>query len=72
VATNPLFEVFEFLSDNMTEPAKRHREHRLCPFNNKVPNCTKDKVYYVLRYLWVGTKCCMRTKKPTPTNESGL
>jgi hypothetical protein len=48
VATNPLFEVFGFPFDNMTEPAKRHREHRLCPFNNKVPICTKDKVYCVL------------------------
>ncbi len=40
---NPLFEVFGFPPDNMTETAKRHREHKLCPYNNKVPNCTKDK-----------------------------
>ncbi len=26
-----------------TETARRYRTHRLCPFNNKVPNCTKDK-----------------------------
>jgi hypothetical protein len=43
VAGNPLFEVFGFPTDNMSEQAKRHRQHRLCPFNNKIPNCTKDK-----------------------------
>lgn len=40
---NPLFEVFGFPPDNMTEQARRHRENKLCPFNNKVPDCTKDK-----------------------------
>lgn len=40
---NPLFEVFGFPPDNMSEQAERHRSNRLCPFNNKVPNCTKDK-----------------------------
>jgi hypothetical protein len=40
---NPLAEVFGYPTDNMTPEAIRHREKRLCPFNNKVPNCTKDK-----------------------------
>lgn len=40
---HPLAEVFGFPYDNHTDIATRHREYRLCPFNNKVPNCTKDK-----------------------------
>jgi hypothetical protein len=39
----PLAEVFGFLNTDQSEKAKRFRNHRLCPFNNKVPNCTKDK-----------------------------
>lgn len=39
----PLAEVFGFPIDNTSPEAVRHREKRLCPFNNKVPNCTKDK-----------------------------
>jgi len=40
---NPLAEVFGFPTDNFTEQAKRHRRYKLCPYYNKVPNCTKDK-----------------------------
>lgn len=40
---NPLAEVFGFPIINETEKAKRYRDKKLCPFNNKVPNCTKDK-----------------------------
>ncbi len=40
---NPLGEVFGFPTTNNSEKAKRYREKKLCPFNNKVPNCTKDK-----------------------------
>ncbi|MBI4684716.1 MAG: hypothetical protein HY755_05915 [Nitrospirae bacterium] len=36
-------EVFGHLTTDDTEKANRYRSHRLCPFNNKVPNCTKDK-----------------------------
>ena len=36
-------EVFGFRIDDQSEEAKRYRTKRLCPFNNKVPNCTKDK-----------------------------
>lgn len=39
----PLAEVFGHLVTDQTDTAKRYRSHRLCPFNNKVPNCTKDK-----------------------------
>jgi len=39
----PLAEVFGHLTTDHTERAVRYRSRRLCPFNNKVPNCTKDK-----------------------------
>lgn len=39
----PLAEVFGHLTTDQTDEAKRYRSHRLCPFNNIVPNCTKDK-----------------------------
>lgn len=40
---NPLAEVFGFPTDNLTPEAERYRDGKLCPYNNKVPNCTKDK-----------------------------
>ncbi len=40
---SPLSEVFGFPLDNNSTNAKRYRNQKLCPFNNKVPNCTKDK-----------------------------
>ena len=40
---HPLAEVFGFPPDNHTAESKRYRENRLCPYNNRVPNCTKDK-----------------------------
>jgi hypothetical protein len=40
---NPLAEVFGFPIDNLHEDASRYRKHKLCPYNNKVPSCTKDK-----------------------------
>ena len=39
----PLAEVFWHLITDKSEKADRYRSRRLCPFNNKVPNCTKDK-----------------------------
>ena len=39
----PLAEVFGHLPADFSEKAERHRKRKLCPFNNKVPNCTKDK-----------------------------
>ncbi|MDO8749865.1 MAG: NotI family restriction endonuclease [Dehalococcoidia bacterium] len=41
--THPLAEVFGFPTDNLSREAARYRRSKLCPFNNKVPNCTKDK-----------------------------
>lgn len=40
----PLAEVFGFPVDNHSPQAQRYRKNKLCPYNNKVPNCTKDKV----------------------------
>lgn len=39
----PVAEVFGHLTTDQTNEAERYRSRRLCPFNNKVPNCTKDK-----------------------------
>ena len=39
----PLAEVFGHLVKDQSSSANRYRSRRLCPFNNKVPNCTKDK-----------------------------
>lgn len=41
--SQPLAEVFGYLVNDYTDKAERYRNHRLCPFNNRVPNCTKDK-----------------------------
>ncbi len=40
---SPLVEVFGFPFENESAKARRYRNQKLCPFNNKVPNCTKDK-----------------------------
>jgi hypothetical protein len=40
---HPLAEIFGFATTDMSATANRHRTKRLCPFNNRVPNCTKDK-----------------------------
>ena len=45
---HPLAEVFGFPVENQTADAVRYRRQRLCPFNNKVPNCTKDKAEHPL------------------------
>jgi hypothetical protein len=41
--SNPLAEVFGYPIDNRTPEAERYRKNKLCPFNNRVPSCTKDK-----------------------------
>lgn len=41
--TQPLAEVFGHIPTDFSDSAKRYRKRRLCPFNNKVPSCTKDK-----------------------------
>ncbi|HRZ05693.1 MAG TPA: NotI family restriction endonuclease [Candidatus Competibacteraceae bacterium] len=40
---HPLAEVFGQLTTDFSERAVFYRQNKLCPFNNKVPNCTKDK-----------------------------
>jgi len=40
---HPLAEVFGFPADNLSATAERYRRNKLCPYNNKVPSCTKDK-----------------------------
>jgi hypothetical protein len=40
---NPLAEVFGFPIGNLNKEANRYRKNKLCPYNNKVPSCTKDK-----------------------------
>lgn len=40
---NPLAEVFGFPVDNLDKEASRYRKNKLCPYNNKVPSCTKDR-----------------------------
>ncbi len=43
MSEQPLAEVFGFPADDHSQRAQRYRQNRLCPFNNRVPNCTKDK-----------------------------
>lgn len=40
---SPLAEVFGFPINDFSPEANRFRARQLCPYNNKVPNCTKDK-----------------------------
>jgi len=40
---NPLAEVFGFPINNLGKEASRYRKNKLCPYNNKVPSCTKDR-----------------------------
>lgn len=42
-AKHPLAEVFGFPPDNFSAKAQHYRKHRLCPYHNRVPSCTKDK-----------------------------
>jgi hypothetical protein len=44
VPSHPLAEVFGFPHDNHSERAERYRNQALCPYNNKVPSCTKNSV----------------------------
>ena len=44
MAKHPLGEVFGFPINSDDPDARRHRELKLCRFNNKVPNCTKDRI----------------------------
>jgi hypothetical protein len=46
---HPLAEVFGFPTDNLTANADRYRANRLCPYNNRSPNCTKSSVESPIR-----------------------
>lgn len=41
--TQPLAEVFGHSPKDFSDRAHRYRSRKLCPYNNKVPSCTKDK-----------------------------
>ncbi len=41
---HPLAEIFGFPADNLSAEAMHFKTNRLCPFNNKVPSCTKSSV----------------------------
>lgn len=43
MAKQPLAEVFGFPIDNFSPEAESFRYSKLCPYNNKVPSCTKAK-----------------------------
>ncbi|MDM8527119.1 NotI family restriction endonuclease [Anaerolineales bacterium HSG24] len=43
MSNHPLAEIFGFPANNLSITAERYRKNRLCPYNNKVPSCTKDK-----------------------------
>ena len=45
---HPLAEIFGLPYHNVTEQAERYRNHKLCPFNNKVPSCTKNSATHPL------------------------
>ncbi len=43
IPKHPLAEVFGHLTMDFSEQAVNDRRNKLCPFNNKIPNCNKDK-----------------------------
>ncbi|TLU85985.1 MAG: hypothetical protein FDX21_04975 [Chlorobium sp.] len=43
-----LAEVFGYPINDHSTKAQRFRAHKLCPFNNKIPNYTKDNAKYSL------------------------
>ena len=52
----PLAEVFGHLPTDFSAKATRYRKNKLCPFHNKVPNCTKDKAKDPLGICSIYTK----------------
>lgn len=43
IPKHPLAEVFGHLVTDFSDQAVDYRRNKLCPFNNKIPNCNKDK-----------------------------
>lgn len=54
--------MFGFPISNESSKALRYRKQKLCPYNNKVPNCTKDKANNPL-----GVCCVMNKERPVIT-----
>ena len=69
---NPLAEVFGFPVGNLSEKARHFRENRLCPFNNRYPNCTKDKADDPLGICSVNNGDCKVITCPTRFREDWL
>lgn len=44
MSKHPLAEIFGFPPNNLSDRAEHYRNFHLCPYNNKVPSCTKSKV----------------------------
>ena len=53
----PLAEVFGYPSNNLSGQAERYRKLKLCPYNNKVPSCTKDKASDPLGVCSINYEC---------------
>ena len=55
---HPLAEVFGFPPGNFSARATHYRKHKLCPYNNKVPSCTKDRANAPLGVcsIWTGNE----------------
>lgn len=45
---HPLAEIFGFSYNNLSNKAERYRKLKLCPYNNKVPSCTKNSAKHPL------------------------
>jgi len=43
ITANPLAEVFGFPTHSNSPLALHHRQHKLCPYHNRLDRCTKDK-----------------------------
>ena len=43
MSNQPLAEVFGFPINNLSATAEHYRKNTLCPYNNKVPSCTKNQ-----------------------------
>ncbi|WP_068468773.1 NotI family restriction endonuclease [Candidatus Protochlamydia phocaeensis] len=43
MTNQPLAEIFGYPAESTSPEAQRCRKMRLCPFNNRIPNCTKDR-----------------------------
>ena len=69
---NPLAEVFGFPADNLSPEAERHRSTRLCPYNNRVPQCTKDRAKDPLGVCSVRARDDVVITCPVRFREGGL